>query len=489
MADCLIRGGHLLDGHRPLAQEDIRIVAGAIAEVGPGLAPLPGETVIDARDRIVVPGLINAHTHSNQALEKGLCDRYPLDAWMVIASYGGAAAELRPRDLYVSAMVGAIEMIRSGSTAALDMARVDTRWFEEGTDAVMQAYVDIGLRAGVAITITDLDFASSLPLALVPGAADELKPRRVADAGEILTQMDAFVGRWKGRNPRVQPMLGPSSLPRCSTDLFLGAADLAQKRGVGMQTHLLSAKSQVFIGRERYGGSTVEFLESHGCLGEWASYAHSIWLDDDEVARIGASDAVIVHNPVSNLKLGAGRSPVPQLRKAGATIALGSDGASSADNQNMFETIKGAAIVHRIAADQSDWILAPDALDMCWSGGAAALRQPIGRIAPGYAADLTILDRRSLFLSPKEQLEGQIVHSELGSSVRTVLVDGVVVLDEGRITLVDEAAIHAEAQEIVARLYATLPERMRRFEALRPLMQTLERTVNAADLHFTRYCC
>ena len=489
MSDVLIRGAHLLDAHRPFETGDILVRGGVIAEVAPSIAPPDGVQVIEAAGRIVMPGFVNAHTHSNQALEKGLCDRFPLDAWMVIASYGGAASELRPRDLYVSAMVGAIEMIRSGTTAALDMARVDPRWFEEGTDAIMQAYADVGLRAAVAVTITDLDFASSLPLELVPGAADDLKPGRVASVDDIAAHLETFVARWKGRHPLLQPMVGPSSLPRCSTELFGAALDIARNHGVGMQTHLLSAKSQVFVGTQRYGGSTVDFLGRMGALEDWVSFAHSIWLDDKEAETIAKSPAVVVHNPVSNLKLGAGRSPVPLMVKHGANIALGSDGASSADNQNMFETVKGAAIVHRIAHDQSEWITAPQALSMCWEGGAKAMRTATGRIAPGMQADLTILNRRSLFLAPKEQMEGQLVHSELGASVDSVLVAGRVVLEDGRITLVDEAAIHAEAQEIVERLHSTLPARMEKFEKMRPLMQTLERTVNRTALHFSRYCC
>jgi cytosine/adenosine deaminase-related metal-dependent hydrolase len=341
----------------------------------------------------------------------------------------------------------------------------------------------------VAATITDLDFASSLPLELVPGAAEQLKPKRVARVEDISSAIEGFIDRWQGRHPLVQPMVGPSSLPRCSTELFEAAVDIARRRGVGLQTHLLSAKSQVFVGHARYGGSTVEFLDRIGCLQPWASFAHSIWLDDAEVRRIAASDAVVVHNPVSNLKLGAGRSPVPDLLKHGAKVALGSDGASSADNQNMFETVKGAAVLHRIATDHDDWISADRALELCWVGGASALRTRSGRIAPGYEADLTILDRRSLFLAPKEQVQGQIVHSELGASVETVLVAGRAVMKDRVITLVNEAAIHVEAQATVERLYAGLPERMAKFEAVRPLMQTLERTVNRADLHFTRYCC
>ncbi len=489
MHSCLIRGGYLFDSRRPLKAMDILVVDGTIAAIGAGLDAPVGVRVIEAGGKFIMPGFINAHTHSNQALEKGLCDRYPLDAWMVIASYGGANAELRPRDLYVSAAVGAIEMLRSGTTAALDMARVDPRWFEEGTDAIMQAYADVGLRAAVAVTVTDLDFASSLPLELVPGALEELKPKRVAKVDDVVAQMEGFVRRWKGRHPQLTPMVGPSSLPRCSTELFTAAVDVARRHDVGMQTHLLSAKSQVFVGQQRYGGSTVDFLERLGCLKDWASFAHSIWLDDHEVEVMGRSEAVVAHNPVSNLKLGAGRAPIPDLLKAGGTVALGSDGASSADNQNMFETIKGAAIVHRIAHDQSDWIIAPTALDMCWSGGAAALRQRLGRIEVGYQADLTLLNRRSLFMAPKEQLAGQIVHSELGQSVDSVVVAGRLVVENGRLTTVDEAALHEEAQEIISRIYEGLPDRMRKFENLRPMMEKLERSVNATALHFSRYCC
>jgi 5-methylthioadenosine/S-adenosylhomocysteine deaminase len=486
--DLLIKGGHLFDIGRPVEVADVLVVGGRIAGVGADLQA-PGAKVLDARGHIVMPGLVNAHTHSNQALEKGLCDRFPLDAWMLVASYGGQNAELSPRELYVSAMVGAIEMLRTGSTSVLDMPRVPLPQFDEAADAIMQAYADIGMRAGVAVAYTDLNFPASLPLHLIPGLEEQLKPARTTPIDAILPRLEAFVARWKGRHPRLQPMLGPSSLPRCSTELFEASVDLARRLEVGLHTHLLSAKSQVFVGEQRYDGSTVAFLDRIGALVASSSFAHSIWLDDEEVALMAASPAVVVHNPVSNMKLGAGRAPAPQLWKAGARVALGSDGASSADAQNMFETIKGAAVSHRVYHEEEDWILAEHALAMCWQGGAAALREPIGRIAPGCHADLTLLNTRNLFLAPWEQLAGQIVHSELGGSVASVVVGGEVVLEQGRLTRVDEAALHAEAQEIVTRLYAGLPERMRRIEPLRPLFRNLESTVRRRAMHFTRCDC
>ena len=153
------------------------------------------------------------------------------------------------------------------------------RWFKDGIDAIMQAYADIGMRATVAATYTDLNFPGSLPLELVPGAVEALKPRKIAEAADIFPQVDAFVARWRGRNPLLEPAAGPSSLPRCSTELFEASVDFIKSRGLRMQTHLLSAKSQVFVGLKRYGGSTVEFLKRIGCLEDWASFAHSIWLD------------------------------------------------------------------------------------------------------------------------------------------------------------------------------------------------------------------
>lgn len=487
MTETLIRGAHLFDVRRPLTTGDILIRDGVIAEIAASISA-PHAQVIDAAGKIVMPGFVNAHVHSNQALEKGLNDRYPLDTYMLLGSYGGANAEFAPRDLYVSAMVGAIEMIRSGSTSALDMPRVDLRWFKDGTDAIMRAYTDIGMRATVAVTYTDLNFPGSLPLELIPGAVEALKPRKVAEPGDIFPLAEDFIRRWRGRHPLVAPAVGPSSLPRCSTELFEASVDFVKAQGVRMQTHLLSAKSQVFVGLKRYGGSTVEFLERIGCLQEWASFAHSIWLDPDEVQLMARSPATVVHNPLSNGKLGVGTAPIIELRKAGGKVAIGSDGSSSCDGQNMFETIKAAANVHRVSHRYDDWILAEDALEMCWHGGAAVLGQKVGRLEPGYAADLVLMHTRSLFITPKEQLAGQIVHSELGGSVDTVVIGGDVVFADGRFTRIDEAAIHAEAQDILTRVYSGMPERERKFAEMYPIYRDLERAVAAAHLPFNRYC-
>ena len=487
MPTLLIKGGYLLQPDEPLVQADLLITNDAIAAVG-DLTPPPGADVLDATGKVVIPGLINAHTHSNQSIEKGLCDKLPLDAWMVLASYGGAGARLEPRDLYVSALLGAIEMLRTGTTAVLDCNRTEPAWFDDGMDAVMQAYIDIGMRANVATQYADLDFFSSIPLGLIDAPESVTGRARRGNVNDSLDRAERFIDKWKDRHPLLTPMLGPSSVPRCSRDLFEGSLALARRKGVRLQTHLLSAKSQVPVAEERFSGSTVDYLRSLGGLQEWTSFAHGIWLSDEEVAVLGETDTGIVHNPVSNQKLGAGIAPAPALVRAGVNVALGSDGASSNDSQNMFETVKSAAILHRIANPPDNWLGAEDVLRMCWHGGAAVMGQRIGRIAPGCKADLTVLSTASLFLAPKEQLMNQIVYSELGMSVETVIVGGTVVVRDRKIQTIDVDAVLSEAQELAARVWASLPERFTRFEETEPLLRQLEERVGALELRFARTC-
>lgn len=483
MSTLILRNGRLLDLAHDGSPGDIVAVDGAIAAVGPdaaaGYAAGPDTVEHDVAGDIVIPGLINAHTHSNQTIEKGLCDALPLDAWMVLASYGGAGARLSPRDLYVSAMAGGLEMLRSGTTAVLDCARADVEWVDEGMDAIMAAYTDLGLRANVAVQYSDLDFFSSIPIEVVPEGGALRKPP-VAPPDRVLAAATRFLDRWTGRSALVRPMLGPSSLPRCSVALFEASLDLARRRGARLQTHLLSAASQVTVARERYGVRTVEFLGELGALEPWASFAHAIWLDDTEIELFAQTDAVAVHNPASNLKLGAGVAPVPRLLRAGAKVAIGSDGASSNDTQNMFETLKLATILHRVHGPQRTWPTAADGLSMCWTNGAAAMGADLGRLAVGARADLTVLDSGYIWPAPPGQLRQQLVYGELGSAVRSVYVDGRALLSGRRVTTVDESAIRAEARDIAARIWRTLPDRLAAFEQLRTVLERIEDQVGSS---------
>ena len=488
MGSVLVRNGCLLAETGDLETADLLIEDGVITGRARALDAPAGVEVLDVEGSLVVPGLVNAHTHSNQTLEKGLCDALPLDAWMVIASYGGAGALMGPEELRIAALMGAAEMLRTGTTSVVDCVRVDESCLAEGLDAVMNAYIDSGMRAGVAAQYADLDFFSSLPLELIDGGEALLGPPRAAPA-DVLEEVDDFLQRWSQRHSRVTPMLGPSSLPRCSTELFEASIDLARRRGARLQTHLLSARSQVPFAQARYGGSTVDYLDRLGCLEEWASFAHAIWLDDDEVVRLASSEATAVHNPVSNLKLGAGLAPAPKLWSLSGRVALGADGASSNDSQNMWETVKMAAILHRIALDPDDWPGSSDALQMCWRGGASVMGQNLGRLEVGALGDVAVLGWGQLLPAPPDQVRHQLVYSELGSSVRWVVVDGDVVVRDGAVQTFDVEAVQAAAAEIVERIWSTLPARLERFDEVAPLLRRLERAVSELPIDFRRSCC
>ncbi len=471
----LIRGGHVFDVASEFGVADILVEDGTIVAVGSDLQARDAE-VLDGSGRVVIPGLINAHTHSNQTIERGLCDDLPLDTWMVLASYGGAGVRLGPRELYVSAMLGAIQMLRTGTTAVLDCARADQEWMAEGLDAITQAYLDVGMRAGIAAQYSDLDFFSSLPLDLIDGTDGLVRgPRATPD--RVLDQALRYVHRWRGKHSLITPMLGPSSLPRCSTDLFVASVDTARREGVRLQTHLLSAKSQIAVASTRYGTSTVAFLERIGALESWASFAHAIWLDDEEIAAFGGSDAVAVHNPVSNLKLGPGAGRAPPMWRGGATVAHGPDGASSNDSQNMWETVKMAALLPRTDGEPASWPGAMTVLNMCWDGGGRALGQPLGKVAAGHRADLVLIRTNEVFLAPKPQVAYQLAYGDMGAAIDTVLVDGRVVVRGGRVVTVDVDAILAEAAELAARVWSGLPERLAHYGQTAPLLDRLEREV------------
>ena len=483
MTSTRIEGALIFDLDRPFERSDVLVADGVIVAVEPDLSGR-GDSTLDASDMILMPGLINAHTHGNQTMERGLADRLPLDSWMVLASYGGAGARFEPHELYVSVTVGIEEMLSTGTTSVIDCCRVDPGWLHDGVDAVMSAYVDAGMRATVALQYTDLDFFSSIPIGLVE--EEHFVRSEPVPTPLLVAEIESFLDRWQGAHPLVEPALGPSSLPRCSHDLFAASVEIAKNRGVPLQTHLLSAKSQVVIGNERFGGSTVRYLDELGALESWASYAHGIWVSDDEIPVLAASDAVVVHNPVSNLKLGAGLAPAPRMARAGVSVALGSDGASSNDSQNMFETLKVASLVHRVQGTRESWPGALEVLDWCWTGGAKALGKPLGRIQPGYLADLVLLRPHRLRSAPKDVVAQQLVYGELGSSVDTVMVDGDVVFRDGRPTLIDTDQIRIRADHLSERIWSSLNERLERFETILPHLDRLERAVADLDVGFGR---
>ena len=481
MAALIVKSAHVLDPEGPIGVADIRIEDGRIAEIGPNLSG-QGVEVIDATDMLAMPGLINSHTHSGQSLDRGTTPNLPLDLWVAWAVFG--SVQRSPDDSYITAAAGALEMLQTGCTAVLDHVYLDPHDFENHAEAVVTAYEEVGLRAGVAPMVADRHFAESLPRHLVEDT--ELPDGPPFDPLMLIGLMEDFITSYQGRHERIIPMLGPSAPQRCSDDYLEMNADLANRYGVGIHTHLLETKSQALIGRARYGQSTVTHIRDLGLLGPRSSLAHVVWADSAEIALIAESGSTVVHNPWSNLRCGSGVMPMHLLVDAGVEVAVGADGAASNDNQSMFEALKLATLLQTLAGDHHDWPTAEAVWARSLRGGSAALGVPIGRLAPGALADIVLLDLDRHVVADREPLVASLTFAEHGESVDTVIVHGEIVIREGRSTRIDEADLGARARAVQRRLHDNVDQRVATYKQRQPALEQIEAAVANTPLAIER---
>jgi len=454
----LVRGGEVLGGSPPaLKRADVLVEGDRIAAVGPALAAPPGAQLVDATGRIVVPGLANSHTHAASHLARGRAGNWTLEDLLThaAANYGFRT----PEDEYISASIGAIEMLKTGCTSAYDLYMAVPAITDEAFEAVARAYEDVGVRVVLAPAVADIVFYQTVPglLELLPADL-----RRVVEAMEpaptkgLLDLTDRVIRRWHGAaGGRVRVAVSPT-IPNQATDEFLaGCALLARTHGVGIHTHLAESKVQTVESQRRHGSTIVARLAKHGLLGPGFVGAHAIWLTDDDIRMLADAGAAVAHNPGSNLRLGCGIAPVREMLDRGVTVGLGTDGSSCADNQNLFEALRIASVVStiRFPHETTRWLDAGTVWNLATTGGAHILGQAddLGAIAPGRKADLVLLRADSVFLRPLADPLNALVYAETGAAIDVVLVDGRVVVERGRVTTVDEDRIYARAQEAAER--------------------------------------
>jgi guanine deaminase len=492
MTTCLIRGGRVLVNselvHANILVERDRIVAVGAAVTAPATA-----REIDATGRLVVPGLMNAHTHAASHLARGRAGNWTLEDLLVHApaNYGFRS----PEDDYLSAALGAIEMLKTGCTAAYDLYMAIPAITSEGMEAVVRAYSDAGMRAVVAPAVADIVFYRTVPglLDLLPddlrGVVEAMQP---APTKGLLELTEQVIRRWHGAaDGRVHTAVAPT-IPNQATDEFLaGCARLAREYGVGVHTHLAESKVQVIESQRRWGKTIVERLADHGLLDARFVGAHAIWLTGDDIRRLGDAGAAVAHNPGSNLRLGCGIAPVREMLDAGLAVGLGTDGSVCADNQNLFEALRIASVVSTIRFPHATerWLDAATVWRLVTAGSARVLgvAGDLGAIAPGRKADLVLLRADSVFLRPLADPLNALVYAETGASVETVLVDGRVVLENGRVTTLDETRIYARVQEAADRQRARSGEAWELARRLAPHVAAACRAAVAIPLSINRY--
>ena len=448
----LVTNGWVWNPGSPAATPaDVLVAGDRIVAVGPNLAAPADAARLDATGRLVLPGFVNAHTHAHNNLAKGSGDNWTLELFLNAGSamFRGRRAE----EQYLSALLGAVEMVKTGATSAYDLFLEIPAPSLESIEAVVQAYSDVGLRAVVAPAVSDLFFYDTVPGlldAMPQELRQEVEGRRPASGDPTLkTVRDALVRFRQAAGGRVQLAVAPTIPGQCSDAFLLGCARLAQEFGALLHTHLAESKVQALTGVRRYGVSLTRHLHDLGILGPRFTAAHAIWLDGDDIALLADAGASVAHNAASNMRLGSGIAPIAEMLARGVNVGIGTDGTACSDNLNMFAAVRFAALASKVRTpDYPTWVSSQQALTMATRGGARALGfgDALGAVAPGFLADLVLVDLGSTHLTPLNDLPNQLVYAETGAGVETVIVGGRIVVHGGRVLAVDEEALRRKAQ-------------------------------------------
>jgi len=423
MTSTLVKGGTIItmDKQRRIIKEGSVLIEGKkISAVGDVKGK--ADVTIDARGKIVLPGLINCHTHLAMTLLRGVADDMELMPWLETKIWP-TEKHLNAERVHAGAMLGCLEMIKSGTTCFAD----NYFFMDEAAKAVGKA----GIRGVLSYGIIELGNPEK--------RESELK------IGEKL------VKDWQGKEGgRILTMFGPHAPYTCSPECLIKVKELAKKHKVGIHMHVAESQDETKQITEKYGKRPVEHLESIGFLGPEVLAAHCVWLNEKEIKILRDRGVKPVHNPVSNMKIGCGVSPVPDMLKAGIPVALGTDGAASNNTLDMFREMKFAALLNKVHRMDPTVMPAGSVLEMATINGAKALglERELGSIEVGKVADIVLVDAKRAHLIPLHNPVSHLVYSAMGSDVDTVIVDGKVIMEHGKVLTFDETSVMESAQKV-----------------------------------------
>ncbi|MGE0007432.1 MAG: amidohydrolase family protein [Parvibaculaceae bacterium] len=440
-------------GSGDLRRTDLLINDGKVQDISAGIE-VPDVEKIDCTSFLIVPGMINSHYHSNGNFDRGLWDNLPLEPYGVFAFPRLMTPKLSSRELYIRTLIGGLEQVRSGVTCTIDFLFDPELFSPDSLGPVVKAYRDLGLRVVVVLGMNDRPYHETVLLDV---------NRVDRDLLELMNrEKPPSWSRWEAAargaikmfhrpDEGVSIGLAPGAPERCTDELLSGCARLSEELNVIVQTHALETRMQSVIARERFGKTLPEHLRDLNFLSPRLSLQHGIWLTEADCELIAQSGAVVVHNPISNMKLGSGICPVPLMQRHGVDLALGTDAMSCNDNCNMQESLKIAALLHKLwDLDFEQWSGAREAWRMATRGGARSAGDPerLGRIGPGSWADLLLLDLRSHGFSPLNESIDQFVLGAPYGCIDSVMVQGQWIVRNRIVQRVDEEPILEEAREI-----------------------------------------
>lgn len=422
-----ITDGRVLNPDMSVTQSDVLIdqASGEIIAIDPEIG-MSGDEQLDASDSLIIPGLINAHTHVAMALLRGYADDKPLETWLQ-EDIWPVESELTPEDVRAGTRLGIAEMIRSGTTGFTDMYFHMPRVAAAVEAAGMRARIGHGIiTVGKSETEIESDIEEGLRIA-----------REVGNESE-----------------RVSTAVTPHSLTTVGESSLTEIADQARNLGVPIHIHANETRAEVEPIVEEYGVRPLEYARSCGLLQSEDYIAHGVHANTHEIDILAETGTGVVHCPASNMKLASGMAPVQAMLDAGVTVGLGTDGVASNNDLDMFGEMRDAAMLGKLAADDASAVSAPEVVRMATQGSADCVGFESGRIEPGAPADLAVVGLDCPHLTPAHDLVSHLAYAATGSDVRHTICDGEILMRERELLTIDETTVRKEATKRAADLVA-----------------------------------
>jgi len=396
-------------------------------------AQASGARKIEAGGTLVMPGMINGHAHAAMSLFRGVAEDHSLDDWLQKYIFPAEARNVTEDFILWGTRLGVLEMLRGGITTYADMY-----YFE---DVVASVTKEAGMRGVLGETIVDFP----APDHQTPAAA--------------LAYTERFIQRWQG-DPLIAPGVAPHSMYTLSTENLKAATALARRTGAPILIHVAEAPFESQLSRRKYGLSPVAYLDSIGLLGPEVIAAHTVWLDEEDIATLVRRGVGSIHNPSSNMKLASGVMPVVDLLAAGQAVGLATDSAASNNNQDLFQEMNIAAKLQKVTRMDPRALPARQVVEMATIGGARALHldAQIGSLEVGKQADIVLIGTGATHATPMYNVYSQLVYALNAHDVRSVVIAGKIVMEDRVMLTMDKPEILAKAHEYQRKISASLVE-------------------------------
>ncbi len=410
---------------KPLRDSAVAVKDGFIQEIGPApelMEKYQGAKVVRRPSGLIAPGLINCHTHAPMVLFRGVADDIPLKKWLEDYIFP-AEAQLNRELIRIATQLACAEMIRSGTTTFVDMYFFEREMAKVVDEVGMRAYLGEGI----------FDFPSPA----------------FPNVDKVLDETADLVKTYKD-NSRINFTVDPHTPYTCSSEILVKAAEFARSHSLPIVIHLSETRWEQDEIRSIHGATPVKYLDNLGLLGPDLVAVHCVWLDSEDITLLKYSGASVVHCPESNLKLGSGISPTSRLLEAGINVALGTDGAASNNNLDMFGEMDFAAKLPKGIEEDPSVVTAEEVLKMATASGAQALGagETLGRLEPGYMADLIILDLDRPHLRPCYNPVSQMVYAASMGDVTDVMVEGKFLMENSELLTIDEERLLSEIKSL-----------------------------------------